>query len=188
MKSLLALLTAALACIVMPTCGDTASSRISAGSYLKSDGDRDNDDRSSPIETVEKSDTLIPWTYGKEAGRADKRAITAFVKRYYAAAAAGDGARACSLLYSTLAAGLGEGQDQPLPSRTCAAVVSLLFEQQRQRLAADDVATMTVVDVRIEGDDGIATLGFRTMPVGQFRVKRERGAWKVDALLDTGMS
>lgn len=212
MKSLAVLLTAALLSVSAAACGQTSknigstsqvhsnaaatgSSRATTTSstthsYLESDGDGDKDDNNRYF-MAEHTDTLLPSAYGKEAAQADKRAVVALIKRYYTAAAAGDGATACPLLYSTLAAGLAKGQGQSVQSSSggaCPAVVSLLFKQQHELLAADDIATMVMVDVRVKGNVGIATVGFRTMPVGQIHVKRDRGVWKVNALLDTGMS
>ena len=157
------------------------------GSYLKSDEDNDGDD-GNQVGSPDRTDIL--FATGKEADQVDKRAVTALIKRYYAAAAAGDGAEACPLLYSTLARGLAEGQGQSGQSggNACAAALSSLFEQQRQQLEADQVATMVVPDVRLTGSIGTATVGFRAVPVGHFFVKRERGVWKIDALFQTGMT
>jgi hypothetical protein len=157
---------------------------------LISDGDRDNDDREHPIKGFEKTDTLAPLSYGKEADSTERRDVTSVVKRYYAAAAADNGIQACSLLAPTLAQGLGESEGQTAhgTANNCPATVSLLFKQQHQQLAADEVATMTVIDVRVSGDVGVATVGFRAALSGRIHVKREDGAWKVNALLDTGSS
>ncbi len=200
MKSLLALLSATLLCVSATACGSAGknaslTSRVpsntattTAGDYLKSDGDNDKDD-GNPLFAAEHTDTFMP-DFGKQASRVVEQAITALVKRYYAAAAAGDGTEACSLLYSTLAAGLDESQGQSAQddNKTCTATLSQLFRQQRQQLAADDVATMVVIGVGVKGDLARVTVGFKTMPVGQIVVKREGGTWKMNALLYTGLS
>jgi hypothetical protein len=164
------------------------SDAIPLGSYLKSDGDQDKDD-GNPVDAAEHTDTLVD-VYGRPVDQLDKRAVTILIKRYYAAAVARDDTEACLLLASTLATGLAEGQGQGAggDGKTCASVVAPLFEQQHAQLAEDDVATMVVIAVRVKGDIAMATLGFRTMPVGKIFVKRERGTWKMDALLDTGLS
>ncbi len=165
----------------------TPASTVPPGSYLKSDEDNDGDD-GNQVGSPDRTDIL--FATGKEADQADKRAVTALIKHYYAAAAVGDGAEACPLLYSTLARGLAEGQGQSGQSggNACAVALSSLFEQQRQQLEADQVATMVVPDVRLTGNIGTATVGFRTVPVGHFFVKREKGVWKIDALFQTGMT
>jgi hypothetical protein len=38
--------------------------------------------------------------------------------------------------------------------------------------------------VRVKGSRGLALLGFRATPERQIPLRRERGAWKVEALLD----
>lgn len=212
MKPLLTLLTATLLCVSVMACdnaskgtsstyhipsnatatnGDratTAPNVATPGGYLKSDSDNDKDD-GNPHDTAEHADNLVA-AYGKRASRADKRTVTTLIKHYYTAAVADDGAKACSLLDSTLATGLGEGQGQSGQSggETCATAVSLAFKQQHEQLVADDIATMIVIAVHVKGDVGMATLGFRAVPVGEILVKRERGTWKMDALFDTGLT
>lgn len=205
-RSLVALLAAMLLCAGISACGennknaDLASSKASStvppsgrahprsassatrGGYLKSDKDEDEDDEGPPLKTRE--DNLMPLAYGKEANQADKRAITALIKRYYAAAVAGDSAKGCSMLYSTLSTDLGEGQGPPV--QTCAAAMSRVLEQQHKQLVADEVATMVVVNVRVKGNLAVATVGFRTQPVGRINLKREHRTWKLNALIDTG--
>jgi hypothetical protein len=207
MKSAAALLAAAVLCSSTTACDSTskgagprpqlpADAAVSAGTrttaapratpaggYLKNDADDDGDEK----HRQPNDNALFLATYGKRADQADMRAVTALIKRYYATAAAGDGAKACPLLYSTLATGLTEGQGHSVrsASKACAAIVSRLLEQQHERLAGDDVATMVVVDVHVKGDLGVAVLGFRTVPMSTMLLKRERGAWKIDALFDS---
>lgn len=181
--------------LLLSACGSPGNGPRSAGatttntigSYLKADADRDNDDYPRPIKPGEPNDTFSPPAYGRVAPRADRQAIEGLVKRYYAAAAAGDGARACPLLYPSVAAGLGE-TDPGGAGGGCSAVMTRLFRQQRAQLAADDVATMVVVAVRIGSSRGAATVGFRKAPVGIIYVKRDRRAWKIDSLLDTELT
>src|ERR1700722_9331107 len=52
------------------------------------------------------SDDGAMLNFGKVASRTEARAITMVVKRYYAAAAAGNGARACSLMAPAVAKSL----------------------------------------------------------------------------------
>jgi hypothetical protein len=131
----------------------------------------------------------IAW--GRAASAADRRAVTSVVKSYYAAAAAGDAVRACSLMYSIFAEEIPEeyGESPPGPpglhGTTCAAVLAKLFKQQHRRLVAD-LATLEVTRVRLKGRRGLAILHFRTAAHREIPVHRERRAWKIDALLDGG--
>ncbi len=154
------------------------------GSYLKNDGDEDGDEKGRK----EDDDTAFLESYGRNAGQPDRQAVTSLVKRYYAAAAAANGAVACSLLSSALVSGLLEGsKTRQGAGNACATVVSPLLAQQRERFAKDEVSTMTVIGVRVKHDIGLAVLGFRAEPVSQIVVKREGSAWKVDALFDSFM-
>ena len=116
--------------------------------------------------------------------------MSTLVKSYYAAAAAGDATKACSLLVASFAAGLATSQVQSAPGTrgTCSASMSRLLRQLHQRLVADDIATMMVTSVHVKGKVGLAALGFRTMPEGEILVEREGHVWKIDALLDGEMT
>jgi hypothetical protein len=176
---------------VVTTTGSAATTTgVPPGSYLHLDGDTDNDDTSHPSSHLDDDKPLLDQ-YGHHATDADKQAVTAVVKSYYAAAAAEEAAKACSLLYSSLASGLaptpgqGAGPAAQGTGKTCADGVPVLYKHQHDQLVADDVATMVVTDVRLKGNLGLAVLGFRTKPEGEILVERERGTWKVDALFDS---
>ncbi|MGC2374858.1 MAG: hypothetical protein WA484_13380 [Solirubrobacteraceae bacterium] len=175
-----------------PSGGSAATSASGASQpsgYLKDDGDADGDDGQNPA-NAPNDDLAFLATYGHGASPADMRAVTTLVKSYYAAAAAGEAARACSLLDSTLAAGLASGQSQAPhgPRDRCAASMAPLLRQQHQRLTAEDPATMTVIGVHVKGNLGLAVLGFRTMPEAVIVVEREGSMWKIDALFDNNMT
>jgi hypothetical protein len=61
--------------------------------------------------------------------------------------------------------------------------MSLLFDEDHRHLAADS-ATLHVIMVRVSGGHGLALLGFGTTPERQMSMERERGGWKIDAVLD----
>lgn len=169
---------------------ETTLSTATSGSYLASDEDNDSDDvgnRSFDL-TPTIHDSFIAAGEGKRADPAERLTVTALVKRYYTAAAAEDGGEACKLLYSTIASGLAEGQAQSTQraGASCAAALSRLFKQQHPSLVADDVPTMSVIEVRVKGEFATATLGFRAVPVAGIRLEREAGIWRMDALLDSG--
>ncbi|HTA15893.1 MAG TPA: hypothetical protein VK781_13640 [Solirubrobacteraceae bacterium] len=124
--------------------------------------------------------------YGGEASEADTRAVTAVIRKYYAAAAAEDGQAACQLLYSSLATGLAEGVGGG--GKTCPAAISVLFKQQHSHIVADDVPTMVVISVHAKGNLGLAVLGFRRVPESEILVEREGSSWKIDALFDSEMT
>jgi ketosteroid isomerase-like protein len=214
MRRLPALLAAALLAAAVVACGQvskvngssslaasaggsatpTPSSPAPSGGYLKVDGDQDDDDRAHASRAVNDDRELFE-TYGNSAGAADKRAVSALVKSYFAAAAAGDAAKDCSLLQADLVANLAargasssQGKSSGQSARAaCARSMSALLAQQHRRLA-DEVPTMLVTGVHVRGDVGLAVLGFRRMPEGEIVVEREGNAWKVDALLDSEMT
>jgi hypothetical protein len=165
----------------------TASSTAPPGGYLRGDGDGDEPNHRD-------RDNYSTRHYGHAASAAQERAIAVLVKRYYAAGAAGDGAAACALIYSSLAdsPSLGETAEAvfppapsvpPLHGQSCPRIMSLLFEEDHPRLAAD-LATVVVTRVRVKGSRGLVLLGFRATPERLIPVRRERGAWKTEALLD----
>jgi hypothetical protein len=122
-----------------------------------------------------------------EASAPDRRAITALVKRYYAVAAADDGARACSLMYSTFAEGVPEDYGQPpgppnLRGKTCAVIMSKLFKQLPREPSAV-LAKTEVTDVRVRGRWGFVQLHSSAMPTGEISAERERGTWKIQGLI-----
>jgi hypothetical protein len=181
MRQSLALLAAALLSITTIACGAGASNE-----YSKQDGDYDFDDVAGYHSGPTNDDLSLLATYGHRAPPAEARAVTALVKRYYAASAAGDGATACTLLSASLAGGLASATSQPVrgAGTTCAGPMSLLLEHQHAQLAAKEVATMTVIAVHTKGDIGLAVLGFRTTPQSEMILVREGGAWRINALFD----
>jgi hypothetical protein len=131
--------------------------------------------------------------YPRVANMTDARAVRALVKRYVATAAANDGASACSLIYSLFAEEIPETYGLPptgspaLHGTTCAVVMTKLFKLHHSQLAAE-AATVEVVGVRVNGNRGLALLHFRGIPARSIDVHRERGVWKINALLDTEVS
>lgn len=151
--------------------------------------DEDNDPREDYVPTqnhsYHDSDENDIVRFGRPAGIADKRAVITVVKHYQEAALTGDAAKACSLLYSTFAETVPEDYGQaPGPAylrggTTCQAVMSMLFKHFHSELTS----TFDVTGVRVMGNRGITLLGSRTRPASHIDVRRERGVWKVDALL-----
>ena len=127
------------------------------------------------------------WNSRNERGQACGGAS---VKRYYLAAAAEDGATACSLLTSALANSVAGGVDRSASSAVggCGPSMSLLLRQQHRSLTAREPATMVVIGVYLKGDLGLALLGFRRIPESTILVEREARVWKIDALFDSELT
>jgi hypothetical protein len=165
----------------------TSTSSSAAGGYLREDGDEDADETSTA--EGDQDDQTQLASYGPKAGPATTRAIANILRRYYAAAAAGDGDGACALLNAALAASLAAaagptGKD----AHTCAAGIAPVLAQQHQRLLAEQPATMTVIAVYAKGGLALATLGFKHAPESDILLTRAGSAWKIDALYDSLMT
>jgi hypothetical protein len=164
-----------------------ASGSVPADGYLKGDDDNDADARN-------RFDDHLIRDYGHAARAADRKAVTALVKRYYAAAVADLGATVCSLMSPHIAGerNLGEASEEafalaaslpPLHGKSCAQIMTLLFKEDHVRVTVAN-STLVVTSVRINGSRGYALLGFRATPERYVSVERERGRWKIDALRD----
>jgi hypothetical protein len=169
------------------TVAGSASSATPTGDYTKADTDKDND-IGAPSDDTNNNYIL---DYAHAASTADKRAVTALIKRYYAAAAVGDGAKACSMMYVTFAEAVAEdygqgsaGDSYLRQGKTCPAVMALLFKHYHGQLAAE-LPILEVTRVRLDRHHGLAVLSFGTMPERQIPVRRERRAWKIGAVLDS---
>jgi hypothetical protein len=131
------------------------------------------------------SDDNIP-AYGHEASAADRRAITALVERYYAAAAAGDGKTGCRLIYSSIAGAVPEDYGKPpgpaySRGKTCPVVLAKVFGHIHGEAAG--LAVTAVTGVRVYRDRGFAELRSSVTPNGEIFVEREHGSWKIGALM-----
>ena len=203
MKRLPALLAAVLLAACAYSCGSSdkhtnasathvtttstnAAARIPpAPAETKADADRDND-IGSPGED---NRNLRVQELGQAANAADRRAITSLIKRYYAAALAENGARACSLLYSTLAEAItidysGEpGVSYMQGAKTCGAAMALYFKHFHPQLVAE-VPKLEVTLIHLVEHHGLAQLRFGTLPERETSIQREGHTWKMTSLLD----
>lgn len=137
-------------------------------------------------------DDATLFDYGQRASVAEAGAAEAVLKRYYAAAAADDGARVCSLLYSPVAETVVEDYGEPpgpVATRgdTCAEVMTKVYHGQR-RLMADHGRALRVTQLRIRGNQGIALLHVGRGPERYIYVRREFGVWKVKVFGDIGIT
>ncbi len=196
MRMMCAPLVAALLGLCVTGCGGTVKRSVhevpflASVPYIKGDQDRD-EARNGPPDF----DDGRFRDYGRSASAADRRAITALLKRYYAAAATGDSPAACALTFSGLArsADLVDKAPEdyeptsgslPLRGKSCVEVMSALSRQHHEELTAA-AATLVVIDVRVHGARGLAILGFRTTGERVIPLAREGGVWKVDGLFDS---
>jgi hypothetical protein len=123
------------------------------------------------------------------ATAADRPVVVALVRRYYAAALAGDGAKACSMLYSPFAHSVAEDYGQaPGPTylrgaKTCSALMSGVFEHFHKRLVAEALVLRSRVTARLKGYQGSALLSVGRKIEFELPVRHELNAWKVVGLL-----
>jgi hypothetical protein len=172
--------------VAATTAATTTASATPPPDFRKVDRDQDNDVGAPADDTSNKS----VLDFGRAAGASDARQITALVKRYYAAGLAEDGAKACSMIYSTLEEAVPEDYGQSPPGQpymrgtTCPVVLSLMFKHFHHQLTVQ-VPLLKVSRVRLDEHHGLAVLRFGGMPERQIPVAREGHVWKIEALLDS---
>lgn len=172
--------------VAATTAATTTASTTPPPDFRKADRDRDND-IGAPDDDKNNNSVL---NFGHAASASDEQAISSLVKRYYAAGLAEDGAKACSMIYSTLAEAVPEdyGQSPPGPvymrGTTCPTVLALMFKHFHHQLSVQ-VPLLKVSRVRLNEHHGLAVLKFGKMPERQIPVAREGHVWKIEALLDS---
>jgi len=185
MKTALALLVAAALAMTLIACGSsgrptrTGSVTSSTHANTAHKKDRDNDEDNN-------NDDYHVLGFGHLADPAEHRAIATLIGAYFAAAAAEDGARACSLLAPFVAETVVEqdGHTAALKGSTCSAVMSKLFKQNHAELVGKSAA-LKVMRVGVEGDRARIALEFPEIPVvRQITARREGHRWSVIDLLD----
>jgi hypothetical protein len=129
-------------------------------------------------------------TYGPPASPAERRAIVAFIRRYYEVAAAGEGAAACSMLDPITAETLVERHHRghgprSLQGESCAQIVSKLF-RARHRELVEDLASFRISLVDVRGNRGVVFAPFALTREMQLIVHREHGGWGMEVPLDNG--
>jgi hypothetical protein len=163
--------------------GDSAASSSTAASQgaLDGDGDRDTGPQSSAGGGATDGDDGEVSDFGHAASAADRQAIASLVGRYYAAAGAEDGTRACALTYFIVAETMAEDYGRsPGPhylrgAGSCRAVLTTVFGHFHAQLAIPP----RVIGVRVNGNLAYALLEWRTLPAGYIEAKREGHAWKI---------
>ncbi len=208
MRTLLVVLLTGLVGTCLGGCGDTiapttAVSRSTSTNASKAVSSKPTDTAPAPVETKvdgdkdndlgaadDDSNNDSVLDYGHAAAPAEAHAIKALVERYYAAALAENGAKACSILYSTLAESVPEdyGQSPPGPAymrgTTCPTVMTLFFKHVHPQVALE-YPKLKVVRVRLVERHGLVVLRFGRLPEREIPVDREGHTWRISALLDT---
>jgi hypothetical protein len=166
--------------------GANAMRPLPVGHYIR--GDYDDDDNGG-----DDADDFETRTFGQRAGAADTHVVEELVRRYYAAAAAGNGRTACGLMDLRLArsrdyARVVPPEYAPAPGssvfqgKTCAQIAALVFEPAHRLLVAD-APSVRVTELRVAGAHALAVLIYTTDPESEIPLVREHGMWKVDAFL-----
>ncbi len=155
---------------------------------LRTDADKDNDFEAG-YDDRNNSSVL---TYGHPASPSVHRAIVSLLERYYKLALAREGAKACALLYATLAEGVAEDYGSfagPVYMRgnNCPTVMTKLFIHYHPVLAIE-LPKFKVRWMGLEEHYGRAVLSFGRLPEREIRLAREGHTWKVDTLLDGELS
>jgi hypothetical protein len=140
----------------------------------------------------EDDDALVRG-FGHRASARSGREVAAAIGRYLAAAAAGEGVAACALMSARLlhddalaleAEAYGPSPAAPsLIGRPCAYIARLLFGERHASLSALN-ASAVVTAVRVLRARTIAILASHSLPERQMPLVHERGAWRIDSLLD----
>jgi hypothetical protein len=168
-RSLLASLSVAL--LAATACGSAKPGGSSASKTLAN----------ATSGVVYDSDDSPVRFFGHEANAVDAEAITALVRRYYTTASREEGTEACSLMAPLTVERLPEeSEEQPeLRGKTCAAIMSKLFERDHNELIRD-TATLQTLGIRIEGDRALVLLRLVNAPIpDHFAVHREGRTWMI---------
>jgi hypothetical protein len=187
MRQLLGLPTLMMLGLALAACGSSSGhsapgltgSSVAQPNFSTHHNDRDNDGDHN-------DDDGKVLFYGHAADAGDQRTSSTLVRGYFAAAAAEDGKRACTLLIQFVAESVPEedGHSPQLFGKTCPVVMSKLFKLNHKQLAAKN-ASLQVLAVRVEGQKALVVLGFPNIPeVRQIAERRVAGTWRLLELLD----
>lgn len=123
--------------------------------------------------------------FGQVADPTDRSQITTLVEHYYAAAANGEGGKACGLLFFALAEAAPEKYHwAPGPrwlngANTCQAVLTRVFHHFHAVLRLRPTVTL----VRVSGKRARALLHWSKLQAGYVEAVREGSFWKLNSLL-----
>jgi hypothetical protein len=165
---------------------DDSPAGYTGSSKYDDDADFDNDYKKESNGFYD-SDDIGVLDYGHAADVAELKAVSGVLDRYHAAAAVDDGARACSMMDSSLAKSLPEDYGQsPGPAYlrgagTCKAVLTLVFKHHHNLVDG----SIELTAVRVAGHRAFALLGSKTKPASDVLLEREHDSWKVASLLSS---
>jgi hypothetical protein len=192
LRSCLPLVYLAVAVGVLPLtgCGGAGNGRstpiaIARGQLPPRDGDKDID--SLGMGRYDTDNDADP-TFGPAATPAEHEAMATLLRRYYDAAAADNGALACTLLDPLVAEAAVEehrpGKGPPaLRGRGCAQVLTKLFAQRHRELA-EEAAALRVGWAQTKGQRATVLADFGPTRERLVLVHRSQGVWQMDALLE----
>ncbi len=122
--------------------------------------------------------------FGKLADERDRSATIALSKRYFAVAAAEDGAKACAMLYPpTALEPVIEHADWGVRGKTCPVVLSAIFRLHHSQIEAE-LHSFNVVRVRTDPLNCYLLLRFpESSLVNYFSLRRVNGAWVVSQVI-----
>ncbi len=186
-RTLLACMAVAIASFGATACGSTEERPVATAvpSGQDQDGDIDSLGQGGRYDTD--NDAILTW--GPPADGADRAAIVALLKRYYTAAA-GEGARACTMLDPLIAETVEEdrhaGRGPRLPRGSmCAQIMASMFEQRHRELVEHAQApTQSNVAVSSASSGFISVIPlsvgrFASSPiVASIRINRDRSVKK----------
>lgn len=172
-----------------PTNAAPTTKPSSAGNSVRQGGNQATQSSGSSTERRYPHGDNSIQTFGHRGGESEQQIVSAVVKRYYAAVAAGDGSAACSLLSSGLAKSITQsfGRAPALRGKAkgCGDILSLLFVHRGGRPAID--TSVQVTQLRVNGSRAFALLRSKMMPQGEIPMYREGGAWKIGALIGSAL-
>jgi hypothetical protein len=166
-KSLLGVLLISSVSVYLQACsGSTGGERSrptvqSNGSWAKHMAEADGKLPPGVHERPIDGDDYRVLNFGHAASVSQTREVKVLVRRYYAAAAAADGKRACSLLYFIQVEAIPEdyGHVRRLRGRTCGEVLSKLFKLRHALLAGEN-ASLRIGRIRLASPNGFVILRF----------------------------
>jgi hypothetical protein len=178
MKIILGLLAILLVSMSIIACGSAGSTARTTATVAHKDRDNDSDNGDD--------DNKVLY-YGKAPDPAEHQQLVTLLTGYFAAAAAEDGAKACTLLIPFMAESVVEKlrQGPGLSGNTCAAAMTKIFAQHHPELIAKS-ATLKFYSVRVGTKRALIVLSFSGLPeVRTMLALRDSGGnWKVLTLLD----
>lgn len=145
------------------------------------DADGDNDLTDNRGKGYYDEDDGAVQGFGQPAGPDEAKALRKVVARYFAAARAGNGKIACATIEQKIGAALPENYGTAVGpaylrgAKTCAAVMSGLFEHLRRQLSIRQLVT----SIRVNGARAYVLLGSRRAPASYVTLEREGGAWRI---------